>query len=165
MQSFQLTPQDIFMLGLSAITLICIILTIISMSITGSLKRKFKKWKQIHATADLDTVYEKTVDRVEQLSGQLNETNHELDALAGLLRSKVSTAQVLRYNAFSDSGSDLSFSVALIDDDANGVVISSIYGRDESRSYAKPIERGQSRYTLAEEEQYVLDSALAKRGK
>lgn len=165
MQSFQLTQQNILILGLAAVTLLCIILTWISMATTGSLRRKFKKWKQIHSTADLEAVYEQTVNRVEQLSQQLNESNHELDALASIIRGKISTAQVMRYNAFSDSGSDLSFSVALLDDDANGVVISSIYGREESRTYAKPIERGQSRYALAEEEQHVLGAAMAKRGK
>ncbi len=164
MQSIQLTQQNLLLLGLAAVTLICIILTIISLASTSSLKRKVKKWKQIHATADLDAIYEKTLDRVERLSAQLNETGHELDALAALVRGKVSTAQVMRYNAFSDSGSDLSFSVALLDDDANGVVISSIYGREESRTYAKPIEAGQSKYTMTDEEQEVLQRALSRRG-
>jgi hypothetical protein len=165
MLSFQLTQQNIALLALAVVAFICIILTIISLASTSGLKRKVKKWKHIHATADLDAVYEKTVERVEQLSQQMRDTEHEMDALAALVRGKISTAQVLRYNAFSDQGSDLSFSVALIDDDANGVVFSSIYGRDESRTYAKPIHQGESRYALADEEKQVLQEAMSRRGK
>lgn len=166
MPTLQLTPQDttITMFVLAVIALISIVFALISLASTAKLKRRLKKWREIHATADLDTVYEKTLGRVEHLSQQLRDTEHEMDALAALVRGKISTAQVVRYNAFSDLGSDLSFSIALLDDDANGLVLSSIYGREESRSYAKPVLQGQSKYALADEEKQVLQEAMSRRG-
>ena len=64
--------------------------------------------------------------------------------------------RVLRYNAFDNTGSDLSYSVALVDEENNGVVLSSIYGREENRCYAKPVIAGKSQYVLSKEEQEVL---------
>jgi hypothetical protein len=57
-------------------------------------------------------------------------------------------------------GSDLSFSIALLDGNQNGVIITSIYGRNESTTYAKPIDKGISRYDLSEEEKKVLGQVI-----
>ena len=57
-------------------------------------------------------------------------------------------------------GSDLSYAVALLDAENNGVILSSIFGREDSRSYVKPIEGGKSTYTLTDEEQQALQKAM-----
>ena len=67
---------------------------------------------------------------------------------------------VVRFNAFNDTGSDLSFAVALLDSRGDGVVISTIFGRDESRTYAKPVQKGVSSYHLSEEEKQALKKAM-----
>lgn len=82
-----------------------------------------------------------------------------INRLSQKLASQCGQVAVVRYNAFGDIGSDLSFSLALLDDALNGVVITSIYGREESRIYAKPIESGMSVYNLSEEEQTVIKKA------
>ena len=66
---------------------------------------------------------------------------------------------VVRFNAFSNTGSDLSFAVALLDHYDNGVVFSSLFGRNESRIYAKPIRGGESTYLLTEDEKEALQKA------
>lgn len=73
--------------------------------------------------------------------------------------SKVS---IVRYRAFEDVGSDLSYSIALLDNNNNGVILTGIYGRNESTTYAKPIDKGLSRYELSDEEKYVLKDAMNK---
>lgn len=69
---------------------------------------------------------------------------------------------MVRYNAFPEVGSDLSYSVALLDGNCDGVVISGIYGRDETRTFAKPIKQGQSTYRLTQEEEKSILLALNK---
>ncbi len=66
---------------------------------------------------------------------------------------------IVRFNAFPDVGADLSFSIALLDGRDNGFVLTSLYGRSECRTYAKPIRGGQSSYTLTEEEKQALSRA------
>ena len=67
---------------------------------------------------------------------------------------------VVRYNAYKDTGSDLSFSLALLDEKNNGVVMNGIYSREMSNIYAKPVEAGNSSYTLSEEEQQAIKKAM-----
>lgn len=153
--------------AVAAIAVIAVILAIAALSANAKLRRQVRRWKSIHETADLNAVYENTMGAVEEMRTTLERMEREeVDALRAdisnlrrVLRSKVGTPQVFRYNAFSDQGSDLSFSVALVDEDQNGVVFSSIYGREESRTYAKPVMQGTSRYPLTEEETSVISQA------
>ena len=69
---------------------------------------------------------------------------------------------VVRYKAFEDVGSDLSFSLAMLDENNDGILLTGIFGRNESTTYAKPIEKGISRYDLSEEEEEALNNAINK---
>lgn len=69
---------------------------------------------------------------------------------------------VHRFNAFSDSGSDLSFSVAFVNEEQDGVVITGIHGREQTFLYAKPIDKGQSAYMLTPEEKIAINLASQK---
>ena len=84
----------------------------------------------------------------------------ENQRLDGILQTAITHVGVVRFRAFEDMGSDLSYAVALLDAHHNGVILSSIFGREDSRSYVKPIKDGQSSYTLSEEEKQALHEAM-----
>lgn len=86
----------------------------------------------------------------------------ELERLEKMIETSLRRVGVERYNAFDDVGSDLSFSVAILDDHGTGVVITSLYGRNESRTYAKPIVKGSSQYKLSSEEVATIRKAMEK---
>ncbi len=97
------------------------------------------------------------------LSGELTEINARLAALeesmaqlGKALPRSLQGVGVVRYNPFPGVGSNLSFSLALLDGRANGVVVSVITGRDGSRVYGKAVEGGTSTYPLSDEEQQAL---------
>lgn len=68
---------------------------------------------------------------------------------------------VVRYDAFNDMGGRMSFSAALLDDTGDGVVLSSINGRSETRTYAKGVKSGVSEAELSPEEVQVIGYARA----
>ena len=104
------------------------------------------------------------------LIGHIEETQHVVEeqkridaenkAIQDLLQKALTRVGVVRFRAFEDMGSDLSYAVALLDSDNSGVILSSIFGREDSRSYVKPIEKGQSTYTLTDEEHQALQKAM-----
>lgn len=107
---------------------------------------------------------------MEELLGHLNSLitaeQQKNDALASRLKILETRASrfvgigLVRYNAFQDTGSDLSFSLALLNDVGDGVVVTSLFGREENRLYGKPVEQGKSRHPLSLEEQAALQKAL-----
>ena len=107
-----------------------------------------------------------------------------LDAIAGTrretaeLRQQISTAHqelarahalrhvaVVRYDAFGDMGGRLSFTAALLDDAGDGLVLTSIHGRSEARTYAKGVKAGKSEQTLSPEEEQSIELALKGPGR
>jgi hypothetical protein len=67
---------------------------------------------------------------------------------------------LIRYDAFEDMGGHLSFSAALLDGNGDGLVITSINGRQDTRCYAKPVEAWTSKHNLSEEEEAAIRQAL-----
>ena len=67
---------------------------------------------------------------------------------------------LVRYNAFKDTGSDLSFTLALLDNKNTGIVLNGIYSRETSNIYSKPVEKGTSTYTLSDEEKQAIQKAI-----
>jgi hypothetical protein len=97
------------------------------------------------------------IQRLEKAVRALHATDKRQDAS---MRSTVRHVGLLRYDAFEDVGGRLSFSCALLDDHATGVVLTSINGRQETRVYAKPVTAGTSSYNLSTEEQEAIRQAL-----
>lgn len=96
----------------------------------------------------------------------IDEVKHLSDMYASLLKRMAGSIQhigVVRYDAFRDVGGIMSFSVALLDDRGNGLVLTSIYGRMESRTYAKPIVEKNSSYELSPEEKEAIRLAMQSR--
>lgn len=86
-------------------------------------------------------------------------------ALSEKVSSSVRNLGVVRYDAFEDMGGQMSFSAALLDDRGDGVVVTAINGRAESRTYAKPVEGGKSEHNLSPEEEKAISEALSERPK
>ena len=109
----------------------------------------------------LDESLSRQLERIEGLDSRLdalNKLHHELEAITQRTIQKVG---VVRYNPFHDSGGDQSFALALLDPSGNGVVVSSLHSRTETRVFAKPVQAGRSRYPLSDEEQDAIKKALA----
>lgn len=98
--------------------------------------------------------------RVERVEKQNAEVITGLKILQQDLSKCIQKVGIVRYSAFKDTGSDLSFALALLDEDNNGVVLNGIYSREMSNIYAKPVEKGIATYTVSEEEKQAIDKAV-----
>ncbi|MGA8047313.1 MAG: DUF4446 family protein [Dermatophilaceae bacterium] len=101
--------------------------------------------------------------RVRRLEAHRPAGEADVAALRAEIASALRHVAVVRYDAFGDMGGRLSFSAALVDDAGDGVVISSIHARGESRTYAKGLVAGRSDTTLTPEEQQALAAARTGR--
>lgn len=99
--------------------------------------------KKVNLALERVEQVEKTVKRIEQITAK-----------------SISRVSLIRFNAFADVGSNLSFSAAFLDSHGDGIVLTSIYGRDESRPYAKVVQHGKSSFPLSLEEEEAIKQAL-----
>jgi hypothetical protein len=111
---------------------------------------------------DLESVLINLSEKSHQLSNDLSKLEERV--VGNLVREEMHLQNwaLIRFKAFQNTGSDQSFALALLDAAGDGVVMSSLFGRDESRVYCKPVERGQSIYPLTDEEKEAITTALGK---
>lgn len=100
---------------------------------------------------------------LEKIGQDLTTLSRDLEDFKKESKKNLQKVGMVRFNPFKESGGDQSFCIAVLDANNNGFVITSHYGREANRVYAKPIENGTSLYSLAKEEKEVLDKAMGKR--
>jgi hypothetical protein len=94
--------------------------------------------------------------RLGRLSAELSQLAKTQQLLAKKQLSAISHIGVVRFNSYAEAGGNNSFSLALLDDHQNGVVVTSLYGRDTQRVYAKPVQNGDSNIPLTNEERQAI---------
>ena len=97
---------------------------------------------------------------LESLRADVLEVADRTSELRDVVRSSVSKVGMVRYDAFEDMGGALSFSAALLDERGDGIVLSAINGRSETRCYAKPVDKGGSAHNLSVEEEAAITTAV-----
>ena len=115
--------------------------------------------KKIGNGNNLDQMMKKYLEDVNMVKKDNSEIKSYYTKLDNDISSCIQKIGLVRYNAFKNVGSDLSFAIALLDRNDNGVVFNGLYGSDSSNIYAKPIKKGESSYQLSPEEQYAIEIA------
>lgn len=162
---FEILRSENYLLILSAITLIMVIAFLMQLISNIKLNKRYNRFmKKLDNGKDLGEEldnYMYKVDRVEKQNAEIMNYCKNIDEDMSKCIQKVG---IVRYSAFKDTGSDLSFAVVLLDDANNGVVFNGIYSMEMSNIYAKPIENGKSGYTLSDEENEAIKRAIQSNG-
>jgi Protein of unknown function (DUF4446) len=108
----------------------------------------------------LQQLLEAHLGKVVEVGAQLERLSELHEYLEARSRGSLQHVGLVRFNPFEDTGSDQSFAIALLDDRHDGVVISSLHGRGQTRVFAKPVEGGASSHALSHEEAEAINIAL-----
>jgi hypothetical protein len=109
--------------------------------------------------ASLEEVLDRHLDQMDQTAEKVAELDRLCHEIEQQLEHAVQRVGLVRFNPFSDTGGDQSFSIALLDGQNDGLVISSLFSRSETRVFAKPVQNGQSKYNLTAEEEEAIQLA------
>ena len=101
--------------------------------------------------------------QLKDLKKNFKKISKELEDLKKDNKFFIQEIGIVRFNPFKETGGNQSFSIALLDGNKDGVVISSLYGREGNRVFAKPIKNGESEYLLTEEEKKAIEKAKENR--
>lgn len=91
-----------------------------------------------------------------ELQNQFAKLSADFDAIAKKDASNLQKVAMIRFNPFNETGGNQSFSVAILDGNDCGIVISSLFSRNENRVYGKPIKNGVSEFPLTDEEKEAI---------
>ena len=153
--------SNIFAFLISGLVLLLIILYIITIVYISKLNKKYKKLiKKLSNGENIEEVLNNYFNQVEDVQNKNLEIIKYCDKLKNEISICIKKIGMVRYNAFKDTGSDLSFALALLNDNNDGIILNGIYSREMSNIYAKQIRAGKSNNKLSEEEVKALEIAV-----
>lgn len=154
-------------LVIGAIVIIVLLLLILVVAQTVRLGRATRAYRELVRKADADGSGISLHDLLAGNASAVERTSErmaDMEAMHGLIdrRTQRSLQHIglVRYNPFEDTGSDQSFALAMLDDRRDGVVISSLHGRANTRIFAKPVADGSSTHALSDEESEAIRIAV-----
>lgn len=156
----QAEPLALVALGVAVLALLLLIVVQVRQS---RLLKRYRSLLRTPAGTDLEGLILAHGDGITRLAERVTGLEHQAEQMVSDALAHVQKVGVVRFNAFPDAGSDLSFAVALLDATNTGVLFSSIYTRSESRVYAKPVVKGASTYHLTDEEKQALARAQVQK--
>ncbi len=158
---FNFLRSDIFLTIMFFIIIILAILYITTVINLRKLRTSYQKFmNKLGNGNNLDEMMKEYMKKVNLVEEKNNEIISYCKVLDDNMKKCTQKIGIVRYNAFKDTGSDLSFSLAILDDYNDGVVLNGIYARDSSNIYAKPVENGNSKYVLSDEEKEAINRAI-----
>ena len=146
------------LLGIVVILLVVSVWNIISFY---KHKKEYKVFlKNIGNGADIKDTLDKHMEKVREVEKVNQEIIEYCQRIDDKMNDCIQKVGIVRYSAYRDTGSDLSFAVALLDNNNDGIVFNGIYSRELSNIYAKPVEKGKSIYKLIDEEIEAINKAI-----
>ena len=162
----ELLKSDAFLIIVLLISVISIILLIVNYVKLNRINKNYSEFmKKVGNGKNIDETlksYMEDVQKVDKLNKEILNYCENLDKTVDNCIQKIG---LVRYNAFKDVGSNLSFALAILNNKNDGVVLNGIYSRDMSNIYAKPIVNGTSEYALSDEEKEAIKKAISEENK
>jgi hypothetical protein len=158
---------DNLVVVVSALTALILVLLVLALLQSVRLRRAVRAYRALVSGGGggtLGDVLESHVGRVEDVRSRLEELDQRHADLQRMSQTSLQHIGLVRFNPFDDTGSDQSFAIALLDDRRDGLVISSLHGRNNTRVFAKPVEGGSSSHTLSDEETQAIRIAVSGTG-
>ena len=152
--------RDALVLTALVVAVLALVLAAVALVRLGRIR---KDLVLLAADGDAPSFIAAVARKTEEVRGLRTEVD-DLTALLARTRTELADAlrhvSVVRYDAFGDMGGRLSFSAAMLDDGGDGLVLTAIHGRSETRSYIKGVKGGSSEASLSPEEQQAVSYAL-----
>lgn len=142
------------------LTIIALIVCVVCINRYNRLNKRYEKFMNKLGQGDkIEDMLSEYIEGVRILGLKNADLKDALDRLENNMKKCVQKVGLVRYNAYNDTGSDLSFTLAIMDAEDNGVVVNGLYSRESSSIFAKPLIKGETKYNLSAEEIQAIDIA------
>jgi hypothetical protein len=147
----------------AAVALICFLTVLFLALRLRKVRRQYAVMRGDGTERDIFGIVGRALKQLDGFNRRLDGIVQAQEGQAAVGRLALQNFGIVRYDAFEDMGGRMSFSAAFLDDHGDGMVLTSINGRTETRTYAKPVKELGSEYNLSGEEQAAIQDAAAGR--
>ena len=153
--------SEIFLIVLAVINIVLFILYLCNLVKLNKINKNYNKFmKKIGNGNNIDIMLREYIEKVDKVEEKNNDIVRFCERLDKEISLSIKKIGMIRYSAFKDTGSDLSFALALLNDKEDGVILNGIYSREMSNIYAKQVKNGKTSNKLSDEEIEALEIAV-----
>jgi hypothetical protein len=156
------TTSGLVTAALAIAVVVLIVVVVLLWRRLAALERRLAGLTSAGDGRNLESTLHATLDKVGALSSGVESLKSRATVMEAVQKKAVQRTGLVRYNPFEDTGGNQSFAVALLDANGDGVVVSSLHARQNTRVYAKAIVGGRSEAALSDEEGEALRNAMAQ---
>ena len=157
----EFTKNEMFGIWILGAGIILLILYIINLIRISKIRKEYKEFmSKLGNGTDIKEILDNHIEKINKTIAKNEELEKFCNNLDAGMKNCIQKVGIYRYNAYKDTGSDLSFTLALLDENNDGVVLNGIYSREMSNIYAKPIKNGKSTYKITDEESQAINKAM-----
>ena len=150
----------IIILGFSALTLVLLVTVIVCIVKMNKLYRRYDMFMRGKDAESLEDLMEELLEETKELSVKDRATKDMMKVLSKQVKDSFQKFGFVKYNAFKGMGGNLSFVIAMLDDNNSGFVLDAVHSREGCYLYLKEVEKGATEVLLGSEEQEALEQAL-----
>ncbi len=147
-------------IGIIAVLLVLVIILIVLNNRVRKITKKYEKFMTGKTAKSLEKEIMDLVEDNNYLKDAIDSNNDNIKNVSKRLEKAYQKAAIVKYNAFEQMGAQLSYSIALLDENNDGIIINSVHSTDGCYTYAKEIKDGKCNITLGKEEQDALQTAM-----
>ena len=122
-------------------------------------EKRLKKFFMGKKAKDLEETIAILEEKITKLENWRTEAEKDISEINTKLKKAVRGVETIRFNPFPDQGGNQSFAIGLLNEEGDGLVLSSLYSRERMSIFAKPVKQGRSEYELTKEEKEALTKA------
>lgn len=152
---FEALPITYLWYAIGALLALCIVLLAVVARLKGRLKVFFTNVKG----EEWETSLKSQIAQLKRVAYRVKDTEEKIKALETIAQKSTQKIGIVRYNPFNETAGNQSFSLAVLDNADNGIVLSTLFTSERSRVYVKPVKNGSSSMTLTDEEKKAITEA------
>lgn len=152
----------VFSLVLLILLIACLVFLLLALRRVKRIETRFNRLMDNVSEENVAGMLVEYLGTVRTTAAAVQSMQSEHDRIAQIVPRAIRHVGLIRFSPFHDTGGDQSFALALLDGNRDGVIVTALHSRSESRLYAKPVEGGRSTYTLTPEEREAMDRALGQ---
>ncbi|HHY39915.1 MAG TPA: DUF4446 family protein [Syntrophaceticus sp.] len=153
--------NQILIATLAILLVLCLVLFLLILRLFR-IEGRFRQLLRGASGENLETIVQEALLSSRQAQQRLEKLQEQYENLRQITAATIQHVGLVRFNAFPQMGSDLSFALALLNRKMDGVVLCCLVGRDDCRIYAKNVVGGKSPYPLSDEEKEAILKALGE---
>lgn len=149
----------------AGVALLCLVVTTFLGLRLKKVRKQYALLRSDGDPKDIFSIVNRSLKEIDAAESRIDAVTEALEEQVALGRFAIQRFGLVRYDAFQEMGGQVSFSAAFLNDHGDGIVITSINGRTETRTYAKPVKNLSSSHNLSGEEQEAIATASSGSGR